>query len=326
MKHLYIIGNGFDLHHGILSDYKNYRQWLEENHPNVLCLIDEYYDCPSTKWWGNFEENLGEKDIREYAKDVARENYPNFASDEFRDRDYHASEIVADAETFTVCSRISDTFGEWIESLPEPNENQKIWVEEDESFFINFNYTLTLEDTYHISPENILHIHGSISDSQYVLGHGKSLKDLRESSEQKIPEPPKDWEDEHSLSEWYEQFYDQFIEQAVDATVIRLADMQKDVERIIEANKDVFESMMDVETVHIYGSSFSSVDSGYLDKVCSCVKLDNVFWEISYYSKEDEEKAMEFITIHHIEKDKYRLIRLNDILLSNHFQLNLELE
>lgn len=106
MKHLYIIGNGFDLHHGIPSGYQNYRQWLEEN--------------------------LGEKDIREYAEDVARENYPNFARDEFRDRDYHASEIVADDETFTVCSRISDTFGEWIVSLPEANENQRIWIADDD--------------------------------------------------------------------------------------------------------------------------------------------------------------------------------------------------
>lgn len=43
MKHLYIIGNGFDLHHGIPSGYHSYRQWLEENHPGVLYLIDEYY-------------------------------------------------------------------------------------------------------------------------------------------------------------------------------------------------------------------------------------------------------------------------------------------
>lgn len=323
MKHLYIIGNGFDLHHGIPCSYQHYRQWLEEKHPVVLHLIDEYYECPSDDWWGNFEECLGEKDIREYAENVARENYPNFASDEFRDSDYHASEIIADDESLTVCSRIVETFSEWIESLPEANSTRRVWVEDD-SFFINFNYTLTLEDTYQIFPENVLHIHGSILDRQYILGHGKSWEELSKSAKQVIPDPPDDWEDNHSLSEWYEQYYDQFIEQAVDATIKRLAEMHKDVSGIIDANNTVFESLKDVEFVHIYGLSFSPVDMGYLDKICSSVNLDNVFWEISFYLENDVENALSFLEAHHIKKYKYRLVRLNDILHSNHFQLKLE--
>lgn len=35
-KHLYIIGNGFDLHHGINSSYKNFQEWMYENHPDVI--------------------------------------------------------------------------------------------------------------------------------------------------------------------------------------------------------------------------------------------------------------------------------------------------
>ena len=326
MKHLYLIGNGFDLHHGIPCSYQNYRQWLEKKHSDVLHLIDAYYECPSSEWWGNFEESLGEKDIREYARNVARENYPDFASDEFRDRDYHASEIVADDESLKVCSHIKDTFGEWIESLPTANGDSRVWLEEEGVFFINFNYTLTLEEIYQIKPENILHIHGSISDGQYVLGHGKSYEVLKVSAEQEIPEPPGGWEDEYSLSEWYEQFYDMFIEQAVDATVSRLAEMQKDVKGIIDANKSVFDSLMDVEFVYIYGLSFSPVDRGYLDKICSSVNLDNVFWEISCFSRKDEENAKSFVESHQIKGGKFRLIRLTDILYSNHYQLNLEFE
>lgn len=326
MKHLYIIGNGFDLHHGIPCGYQNYRQWLEENHPNVLYLIDEYYEYPSSKWWRNFEENLGEKDIREYAVNVARENYPDFASDEFRDRDYHASEIVADDESLTVCSRIIETFSEWIDSLPEANSDRRVWIEEEEAFIINFNYTLTLENTYKIKPDNILHIHGSISDGQYVLGHGKSYGELKRSAAQEIPEPPEDWEEEHTLSEWYEQFYDYFTEQAVDATVNRLAEMHKDVKGIIDDNKVVFDSMKDVETVYIYGLSFSPVDSAYLDKICSSINLNNVFWEISYYSEDDRVNALSFLESHQIREDNFRLIMLNDILYSKNLQMKLNLE
>ena len=35
-RHLYIIGNGFDLHHGINSSYRNFRNWLYENEPTII--------------------------------------------------------------------------------------------------------------------------------------------------------------------------------------------------------------------------------------------------------------------------------------------------
>ena len=35
-NHLYIIGNGFDLYHGINSSYRNFRNWLYENEPTVI--------------------------------------------------------------------------------------------------------------------------------------------------------------------------------------------------------------------------------------------------------------------------------------------------
>lgn len=324
MRHLYIIGNGFDLHHHIPSSYQNYYQWLKDKHIGVLHLINDYYDSPTSEWWSDFEVNLGEKDIREYAENVARENYPDFSSDEFRDRDYHASEFIAGDESLAVCFHITQTFSEWIESLPEADNNCRVWIEKEDSFFINFNYTLTLENIYHINPNNILHIHGSLLDREYVLGHGKSHEELRKSTELNIPDPPKGWEEEYTISEWYEQYTDMFIEQAIDATIHRLAEMEKNVAGIIDENKMVFESMKNVEVVHIYGFSCSPIDSLYLDKISSSINLDNVFWEISYYKEEDKENVQSFIESHHIKVDNYRLIKLNDILLSNHNQFKLE--
>ena len=31
VKSLYILGNGFDIHHGINSKYSDYHEWLEKN-------------------------------------------------------------------------------------------------------------------------------------------------------------------------------------------------------------------------------------------------------------------------------------------------------
>ena len=43
MKTLYIIGNGFDMHHDIKCSYKNFREWLGEHHSDVPNKIEEIY-------------------------------------------------------------------------------------------------------------------------------------------------------------------------------------------------------------------------------------------------------------------------------------------
>ena len=53
-KHLYIIGNGFDLHHGINSSYKNFQEWMYENHPDVIEKVDEIYGICNEEWWSEF--------------------------------------------------------------------------------------------------------------------------------------------------------------------------------------------------------------------------------------------------------------------------------
>jgi hypothetical protein len=120
MKHLYVIGNGFDIHHGIPSTFLDYRDWLEQYKPDVFQYISEFFDnlCFREEW-SSFEKNLGEKDIREYATYIARQNYPDISRDDFRDRDYHSSELAAKIETSNVCNLVISTFSDWIDSLPE---------------------------------------------------------------------------------------------------------------------------------------------------------------------------------------------------------------
>ena len=54
---LYVIGNGFDLHHGIQSSYFNFKDFLEENDPDVYNVVDTYFGNVKDFWW-DFEKNL----------------------------------------------------------------------------------------------------------------------------------------------------------------------------------------------------------------------------------------------------------------------------
>ncbi len=45
-RKLYVIGNGFDLHHGLPCGYADFRAWLQRNRPKVYSTLNRIYgDC-----------------------------------------------------------------------------------------------------------------------------------------------------------------------------------------------------------------------------------------------------------------------------------------
>lgn len=60
---------------------------------------------------------LSEVNIHDYVNDIVPDNYQDFSSDEFRDRDYHAAEIEADNELSNLIYNIKNTFADWIANL-----------------------------------------------------------------------------------------------------------------------------------------------------------------------------------------------------------------
>ena len=105
MKYLYIIGNGFDRHHGMETSYSQFRNWLEEKDLSVLCTIDELFGYCDDDWWQYFESNLATAVTSEIVQEEVRENYPDFGSDDFRDRDWYAAE-------YAVENKLSEAYGE----------------------------------------------------------------------------------------------------------------------------------------------------------------------------------------------------------------------
>ena len=53
---LYIIGNGFDLHHGLNTSYKNFRDNVVLKAPNLWKQLIDIYGDDVTKdmWWSDF--------------------------------------------------------------------------------------------------------------------------------------------------------------------------------------------------------------------------------------------------------------------------------
>ena len=62
---LYIIGNGFDLHHELRTSYADFRDYYVRKVPSLWnALLDIYGDVPRNDdlWWKDFENMLGKVD------------------------------------------------------------------------------------------------------------------------------------------------------------------------------------------------------------------------------------------------------------------------
>jgi len=310
-KRLYVIGNGFDLHHGMPTSYRSYRIWLEENHHDVYKRLNELYSdgMDEAEWWNDFETNLGYVvDLRGRIENTAWVNQPT--EDELeRDRviDGHRGAGDVQEEMSRVIDSIKGTFHEWVDSLPKANSGNMVKMETADSFFINFNYTNTLENVYKVSPEDILHIHGGLGNDEYVIGHGRNYNEVEEDAEPSI-EP---WDGIEDPSEYGIDASDDMItEHTKKEYVKQIMSLRKPVPEILTTNKDVFDNLHTVKEVHIYGLSFSDVDAAYLRKIVDSVSPDATF-EVNFFSDRDKEKIKDFFAQN---GRTFNLIRLKDIM------------
>lgn len=210
-KHLYIIGNGFDLYHGAQSKYKHFRAYLYRQTPQTVAYFDLYFGprsldrsfstpvgwfwCtqpysyrkgyynlryPIATWsksnlWSDFERNLCELN-REKVFDLVDMKLPRVNDDDerFSGADFFAP-IDEVADMVTKCTfEMKYHFHKWVNTLHYARGFRNRMVALDsEALFLNFNYTLFLESEYGIPRERILYIHGDRRDKygSLVLGH-----------------------------------------------------------------------------------------------------------------------------------------------------------
>lgn len=158
-----------------------------------------------------------------------------------------------------------------------------------------------------MSPEDILHIHGGLSDDEYVIGHGRNYNEVAEEAEPSL-EP---WDGKEDPSEYGIDASDDMItEHTKKEYVEQIMSLKKPVSEIITTNKEVFENLHTVKEVHIYGLSFSDIDAAYLRMIVDSVSPDATF-EVNYFSDRDKEKIKDFFAQN---GRTFNLIQLKDIL------------
>lgn len=312
-KHLYLIGNGFDIHHGINSRYIDFHNWLAKVNPDLMYQIKEIYDiCDNDDiWWSDFENGLALLDVVQFSGQIAYENDP-YSSLELSAEIWHQAAIEVELKLGRIFYELRSCFQEWIIQLIPPMPERKISLKTQDSVFINFNYTKTLENLYGIPCNKVLHIHGCVDCKEdFILGHGKSYRQIQKKNNIKIPEAPEHLSEDEK-SEYYSSYFGtSFHEQlALDYAIRSVASQKKPVEDIIRKNIDYFESIKDVSVIHMYGLSLSKIDLPYFDHFAK--KFKDALWEFSDINHKNRRKILGFCRRYCIKQ--YRMIELNDIL------------
>jgi len=321
-EYLYIIGNGFDLYHGLDTRYQSFANFLKDRNWEVYDLAIEYYYLPDIAHqddiendeynaWSKFEEALSNLDYEQVLEDKS-DYAANLYDPDFRDRDWHSYQIEMEMIVDKLTKDLINIFKDFILHINYPNQigSEKISIHRN-SLFLNFNYTDTLERYYDIRIESICYIHNKASeDNEIILGHGINPKNFKP---QKI-EPPKDLsEEEYEM--WREDMsdkYDYSYESAKSEILEYYEKSFKNSNEIIKQNEHFFERLRNIKNVYVLGHSISDVDLKYFIKVKESIKK-NAIWNISYHSEKEKDKHFETLVKIGIERTKIYQIKIEEL-------------
>lgn len=294
---LFIIGNGFDLFHGIDSKFKDFYLWLMSNNQNDFIHELEHIfpdlgspdsDCNNESLWSNFEEALGNYNINK----IYEYYYIGQPQMTHSINDWKIAAELTAKKLERLCEKIRPLIKEWAEQIKIEHIKQKIDILNPKSKYLTFNYTKVLEDIYHIPKENICHIHGVVDEYQeLVIGHNF------DNSPENIS---KAYSDE---------------EESAKQHIIKILNrLNKNTDYQIDSNITFFLSLDNITDVIVIGHSLTRLDLRYFGEVMSSTPK-NVFWYFTTHTDNDTEKIEKFICPSRfqnprIKEDYYSLINI----------------
>lgn len=294
MSSLFIIGNGFDIAHGIPTKYSDFRSYVVETYPEALRFRDETVyleelenidqdefaaeillntmDKAAGENWCNFEEALA---LINFDNKFPRPNHKEDETEEEDDVLMKSYLLYMDILTsgFINCSKIwQEFFRLWIKRIQEQIDSNKFSTKESliplfrESNiqFFTFNYTKTLQKLYGI--KKVVHIHNRVGQ-KLIFGHEKDdVIGLYQNVS---------FEEGPCISS---SFLDDMI-----------VSFKKDTDSPLKKHKDFFKKLdHTIDKVYSYGFSYGKVDSIYIKKIIANIS-PNTTWYFTKFESNDTE-------------------------------------
>ena len=295
---LFLLGNGFDIAHGINTPYSAFRKFLTKRHESFLTQFEAMYniqqlddtepwytDEAQRKWnenvlkdlWQSFEEELGKPDV---------DGMHDFAESLIDGMPYEGIKDTLDVYWKNEYG-FSDSFQNYVLEWLETIDTSTVICKKDDlennrsDLFINFNYTDTLERLYGIN--GVLHIHGGVPSCSIVppiMGHGNTyIIDLYRRKAHEAQDEYVEWEESicNAIADFCYSTY-------------------KDTKKIINHNESFFAQIGAVGQIVCLGLSFGDVDIPYLERIINEIK-PTTKWMVYYYGDESKHRLKEVFGI-----------------------------
>ena len=126
--------------------YENFEAYVEKDGV-IKRFINATGEAQAYRELQDFTINLGYFDIRGRIEHISWLNQPD-ADDKEKARYIDPREGAKDVQDDIgkTINDIKDCFHEWIDSLSPANKDLMIHIDAQDAYFINFNYSLTLEN------------------------------------------------------------------------------------------------------------------------------------------------------------------------------------
>lgn len=247
---LFVIGNGFDLHHRIPSSYGHFRAFIEAQDRHVFNAVEKYLR-PSDAW-ADMEAAFAGLDPDEIIDDLSH-FMGSYGADDWSDSGHHDFQYEVDRLVERLSTELRQLFVLWIRQLQIPTKlpvHQTVQVLDPTGAFLSFNYTMTLYLAYGIPREQILYIHGCADqvDQDLILGHGWKPEDRR---------PLNDRPDVVEL--------DTRLIEVNDILDSYFSKTFKPSYELISTHAGFFDWLSSVQDVYLLGHSLSDVDAPYFE-------------------------------------------------------------
>lgn len=284
-RKLYIIGNGFDRAHGLNTAYTDFYAFLCNQHKDFIESLCEFYPILEDEdKWSCFEESVSHLNVDNFTESF---DSPNYASDDFRDADYHQNEILVENELENTYNRLKSLFTYWIDIASQEAISHCFNIDRN-AFFLTFNYTDTLERGYGIPETQVLHIHNKLRvDSPLIFGHNYKSEEW---SKLNLPVCySRNGSNELNEEESYDLDY--AVERGYDAIVQFYKKTRKEPQINIKNNSDFWNKIETIEEIVVFGATLENGDEEYIHHITTLINIDKVNWHL-YYFKNCEKKAI----------------------------------
>lgn len=161
-KHVVIIGNGYDLHHGLRTAFTSFIDSLSESCKSSYGSLLQMADISEVTSWYDVENNISRATVNSY-----NSQHPGIGIEEslpgnirvVNSMQKNLKVYLAEQQQKKSLSK-SDTVGGILRNADG---------------ILNFNYTNTLQSIYGIPRDKIYFVHGSLAENEIILGTDNDL-------------------------------------------------------------------------------------------------------------------------------------------------------